>query len=152
MLFVEFRSFFLTFTHFFVEFCRDRHSRTFPKISKILASSLFSFPCLSQILSSTPVQGLPAVLGTQKSRSWMCTSTMWHVQKCIFFAQIIPSQVKELQRSLEKVKSDLTKAENSRWADIFLCALHTISSFIPGRNVRWSSKMHWIRTRHFRRW
>ena len=43
-----------TFTHFFVEFCRDRRLRAFSKISKILASSLFSFPCLSQILSSTP--------------------------------------------------------------------------------------------------
>ena len=52
---VEFRSFFLTFTHFFVEFWRDRRLRVFSKISKILASSLFSFPCLSQILSSTPV-------------------------------------------------------------------------------------------------
>ena len=41
-----------TFTHFFVEFCRDRRLRAF---SKILARSLFSFPCLSQILSSTPV-------------------------------------------------------------------------------------------------
>ena len=40
-----------TFTHFFVEFCRDRRLRAF---SKILARSLFSFPCLSQILSSTP--------------------------------------------------------------------------------------------------
>ena len=40
-----------TFTHFLVESCRDRRLRAF---SKILARSLFSFPCLSQILSSTP--------------------------------------------------------------------------------------------------
>ena len=49
-----------TFTHFFVEFCRDRRLRAFSKISKILASSLFSFPCLSQILSSTP--GLRSII------------------------------------------------------------------------------------------
>ena len=47
--------FFLKFTHFFVKFCRDRRLRAFYKIFKILASSLFSFPCLSQILSSSPV-------------------------------------------------------------------------------------------------
>ena len=48
----------LTFTHFFVEFCRDRRLRAFSKNFKILASSLFSFPCLSQILSTTPAQNL----------------------------------------------------------------------------------------------
>ena len=45
--YVEFRSFSLTFTHFF---CRSRRLRTF---SKILAKSFFSFHCLSQIL--TPI-------------------------------------------------------------------------------------------------
>jgi len=43
--------FFLKFTHFFVEFCRDRRLRAFVKI---LAKSLFSYPCLGQNLSSTP--------------------------------------------------------------------------------------------------
>ena len=41
----------LKFTHFFVEFCRDRRLRAFVKI---LARSLFSFPCLSQNLSNSP--------------------------------------------------------------------------------------------------
>ena len=45
------------FRTFIVEFCRDRRLRAFPKILKILASSLFSFPCLSQILSSSPDGG-----------------------------------------------------------------------------------------------
>ena len=43
------------FRTFIVEFCRDRRLRAFFKKIKILASSPFSFPCLSQILSSTPV-------------------------------------------------------------------------------------------------
>ena len=47
---------------FFVEFCRDRRLRAFSKISKILASSFFSFPCLSQILSSTPVRVVSSYL------------------------------------------------------------------------------------------
>ena len=42
------------FRTFIVEFCRDRRIRAFSKKFKILASSLFSFPCLSQILSTTP--------------------------------------------------------------------------------------------------
>ena len=42
------------FCTFIVEFCRDRRLRAFSKNFKILASSLFSFPCLSQILSSSP--------------------------------------------------------------------------------------------------
>ena len=42
------------FRTFIVEFCRDRRLRAFSKISKILASSLFSFPWMSQILSTTP--------------------------------------------------------------------------------------------------
>ena len=48
----------LTFTHFFVKFCLDRRLRAFSKNFKILVSSLFSFPCLSQILSTTPAQNL----------------------------------------------------------------------------------------------
>ena len=44
------------FTHFFVDFCRDRRLRVSSKIFKILASRLFSSPCLSQILSSTPAR------------------------------------------------------------------------------------------------
>ena len=47
LFFVKFRY----FSHIFVEFCRGR---CFCAFSKILARSLFSFPCLSQILSSTP--------------------------------------------------------------------------------------------------
>ena len=39
------------FMHYFVEFCRDRRLRAFVKI---LANSLFSYPCLGQNLSSTP--------------------------------------------------------------------------------------------------
>ena len=46
------------FRTFIVEFCRDRRLRAFPKILKILASSLFSFPCLGQILNTTPAQNL----------------------------------------------------------------------------------------------
>ena len=42
------------FTHYFVKLCRDRRLRAFSKNSKILASSILSFPCLSQILSSSP--------------------------------------------------------------------------------------------------
>ena len=42
---------FFKFTHFFVEFCRDRRLRAFVKI---LAKNLFSHPCLGQNLSSTP--------------------------------------------------------------------------------------------------
>ena len=41
--FVELRPFSLTFTHFFVEFCRDRRLHAF---SKILASCLFSLPAV----------------------------------------------------------------------------------------------------------
>ena len=55
MFFVEFADFFVEFTHFFVDFCRNRHLRDSSKIFKILASRLFSSPCLSQILNSTPV-------------------------------------------------------------------------------------------------
>merc|ERR1712150_380980 len=44
--------FFLKLTYFFVELCRDRRLRPFVKI---LAKSLFSYPCLGQNLSSTPV-------------------------------------------------------------------------------------------------
>ena len=54
--FVKFTEFFVEFTHFFVDFCRDRRLRASSKIFKILASRLFFLPCLSQILSSTPVQ------------------------------------------------------------------------------------------------
>ena len=53
-IYTLFLSNFWGFTHFFVEFCRDRRLRAFYKIFKILASSLFSLPCLSQILSNTP--------------------------------------------------------------------------------------------------
>jgi len=46
------------FTRNIVAFCRKRCLRTFVKILArslfFLAGSLFSFPCLSQILSSTP--------------------------------------------------------------------------------------------------
>ena len=39
------------FRTFIVEFCRDRRLRAFPKILKILASSLFSLPCLTIFLT-----------------------------------------------------------------------------------------------------
>ena len=39
------------FRTFIVEFCRDRRLRAFPKILKILASSLFSLPCLTFFLT-----------------------------------------------------------------------------------------------------
>ena len=39
------------FRTFLVEFCRDRRLRAFPKILKILASSLFSLPCLTIFLT-----------------------------------------------------------------------------------------------------
>ena len=45
--------------HYFVEFCRDRRLRTFVKI---LAKSLFSYPCLGQNLSSTPGSTVVLVL------------------------------------------------------------------------------------------
>ena len=39
------------FRTFLVEFCRNRRLRAFPKILKILASSLFSLPCLTFFLT-----------------------------------------------------------------------------------------------------
>ena len=57
LFFGEFTIFFVKFTDFLLNlrtFCRDRRLRTSSKISTILASRLFSSPCLSQILSSTP--------------------------------------------------------------------------------------------------
>ena len=54
IFFLEVTNFFVEFTHFFVYFCHDRRLRASSKIFKILASRLFSSPCLSQILSSTP--------------------------------------------------------------------------------------------------
>ena len=39
------------FRTFIVKFCRDRRLRAFPKILKILASSLFSLPCLTIFLT-----------------------------------------------------------------------------------------------------
>ena len=90
LFFGKFTNFFVEFTHFFVEFCRDRHLRAFSKILKILASSLFSFPCLGQILSNTP-EGVPEPLrpsplglegleGSRRSRRRTCfhTSCIWN--------------------------------------------------------------------------
>ena len=47
---------YLTFMHFFLlfSFCQDNCLRVFCKIYEILAGCPFSFPCLSQIPSSTP--------------------------------------------------------------------------------------------------
>ena len=77
VLFVEFGSFFFTFFFIFSSylctffgeftffcriyglFCCDRRLRASFKTIKILASRLFSWPCLSQILSSTPVEIWP---------------------------------------------------------------------------------------------
>ena len=52
--FGEVTIFFVEFTHFFVDFWCYKRLRASSKIFKILASRLFSSPCLSQILSSTP--------------------------------------------------------------------------------------------------
>ena len=62
--------FFLKFTHFFVEFCRDRRLRAFVKI---LAKSLFSYPCLGQNLSSTPAPLCGGHAQTGKVRSSIIT-------------------------------------------------------------------------------
>ena len=51
--FGEVTIFFVEFTHFFVDFWCYKRLRASSKIFKILASRLFSSPCLSQILSST---------------------------------------------------------------------------------------------------
>ena len=59
VLFVEFRSFSSHFRTFIDEFCRDRRLRAFSKISKILVINLFSFPWMSQILSTTPGMASP---------------------------------------------------------------------------------------------
>ena len=66
--FGEFTNFFVEFTHFFVEFCRDRRLRAFSKNFKILVSSLFSLPCLSQILSYTPGEDRARILETEFAR------------------------------------------------------------------------------------
>jgi len=68
---------FLTFTHFFVEFCRDRRIRA---SSKILARSLFSFPCFSQILSSTP-------------ETWLQGMGTFISEKCHWAQVLVPATV-----------------------------------------------------------
>ena len=82
------------FRTFIVEFCRDRRLRAFPKILKILASSLFSLPCLTIFLT----------LFEPNSEWHPCSKQRVHTLIQLFqgpLAKEVPGeQVKQLVRAL----------------------------------------------------
>ena len=65
------------FTHNLVAFCRKRRLRAFVNILAgslfFLVGRLFSFPCLSQILSSTPVIIIDLLISGSVTLEWRST-------------------------------------------------------------------------------